>query len=91
MADEVMAALLPMLVARLTPVCAGPAPAGLGCHHRLHGPGVLVVGDAASLCESLLAEGLRLPCISGRKPEPLPSPRRLAVGRRGSPADTPAT
>lgn len=34
-------------------------------HHRLHGPGVVAVGDAASLCDPFLAEGLRPALISG--------------------------
>jgi geranylgeranyl reductase family protein len=34
-------------------------------HHPLHGRGVLVVGDAASLCDPFLAEGLRPALISG--------------------------
>jgi len=34
-------------------------------HHRLHGDGVVVVGDAASLCDPFLAEGLRPALISG--------------------------
>ncbi len=34
-------------------------------HHRLDGPGVVAVGDAASLCDPFLAEGLRPALISG--------------------------
>ena len=34
-------------------------------HHRLHGDGVVVVGDAASLCDPFLAEGLRPALMSG--------------------------
>lgn len=34
-------------------------------HHPLHGPGVVAVGDAASLCDPFLAEGLRPALISG--------------------------
>lgn len=34
-------------------------------HHRLHAPGVLVVGDAASLADPFLAEGLRPALLSG--------------------------
>ncbi|AII42776.1 NAD binding site [Synechococcus sp. KORDI-100] len=34
-------------------------------HHCLHGDGVLVVGDAASLCDPFLAEGLRPALMSG--------------------------
>ena len=34
-------------------------------HHPLHGPGVVVAGDAASLCDPFLAEGLRPALLSG--------------------------
>ncbi len=34
-------------------------------HHPLHGDGLLLVGDAASLCDPFLAEGLRPALISG--------------------------
>ena len=34
-------------------------------HHPLHAPGVVVVGDAASLCDPFLAEGLRPALLSG--------------------------
>ena len=34
-------------------------------HHRLDGDGVVVVGDAASLCDPFLAEGLRPALMSG--------------------------
>jgi flavin-dependent dehydrogenase len=34
-------------------------------HHRLDGNGLLVVGDAASLCDPFLAEGLRPSLMSG--------------------------
>ena len=34
-------------------------------HHALHGDGVVVVGDAASLCDPFLAEGLRPALMSG--------------------------
>lgn len=34
-------------------------------HHRLDGEGVVVVGDAASLCDPFLAEGLRPALMSG--------------------------
>jgi flavin-dependent dehydrogenase len=34
-------------------------------HHPLHGDGILVVGDAASLCDPFLAEGLRPSLMSG--------------------------
>jgi flavin-dependent dehydrogenase len=34
-------------------------------HHRLDGNGIVVVGDAASLCDPFLAEGLRPALMSG--------------------------
>ena len=34
-------------------------------HHPLHGDGVVVVGDAASLCDPFLAEGIRPALLSG--------------------------
>ncbi len=34
-------------------------------HHPLHGEGVVAVGDAASLCDPFLAEGLRPALLSG--------------------------
>ena len=34
-------------------------------HHRLNGNGIVVVGDAASLCDPFLAEGLRPALMSG--------------------------
>ncbi|MBM5799312.1 MAG: NAD(P)/FAD-dependent oxidoreductase [Cyanobacteria bacterium K_DeepCast_35m_m2_023] len=34
-------------------------------HQRLHGDGVVVVGDAASLCDPFLAEGIRPALLSG--------------------------
>ena len=34
-------------------------------HHPLHAEGVVVVGDAASLCDAFLAEGLRPALLSG--------------------------
>jgi len=34
-------------------------------HHPLHGPGLVAVGDAASLCDPFLAEGLRPSLMSG--------------------------
>jgi len=65
-ADGVLAQLLPSL----------GLPAGAGerfssplrvwdGHHPLHAPGVVVVGDAASLCDPFLAEGLRPALLSG--------------------------
>jgi geranylgeranyl reductase family protein len=34
-------------------------------HHRLHGDGLIVVGDGASLCDPFLAEGIRPALMSG--------------------------
>ncbi len=34
-------------------------------HHSLHGEGIIAIGDAASLCDPFLAEGLRPALISG--------------------------
>ena len=65
-ADAVLAQLLPSL--------GLPADAGLrrssplrvwDGHHPLHVPGAVVVGDAASLCDPFLAEGLRPALLSG--------------------------
>jgi len=65
-ADAVLAQLLPSL--------GLPADAGLrrssplrvwDGHHPLHAPGAVVVGDAASLCDPFLAEGLRPALLSG--------------------------
>jgi len=62
------------VLARLLPSLGLPAGAGsrsLGRlrvwdgHHPLHGPGVVVAGDAASLCDPFLAEGLRPALLSG--------------------------
>ncbi|MCP9883929.1 geranylgeranyl reductase family protein [Synechococcus sp. ATX 2A4] len=36
-------------------------------HHRLHGDGLAVVGDAASLCDPFLAEGLRPALLSATR------------------------
>ncbi|MCP9915464.1 NAD(P)/FAD-dependent oxidoreductase [Cyanobium sp. ATX 6F1] len=36
-------------------------------HHALHGPGVVAVGDAASLADPFLAEGLRPALLSGTR------------------------
>jgi len=67
-ADDVLAALLPSL--------GLPADAGVRSrwpmrvwngHHRLHGDGVVVVGDAASLCDPFLAEGIRPALLSGTR------------------------
>ena len=65
-ADAVLAQLLPSL--------GLPPDAGLRVrsplrvwdgHHALHVPGAVVVGDAASLCDPFLAEGLRPALLSG--------------------------
>ncbi|MFM7652275.1 MAG: NAD(P)/FAD-dependent oxidoreductase [Vulcanococcus sp.] len=65
-ADAVLARLLPSLglaadagVRRLSPLRVWDG------HHPLHGPGAVVVGDAASLCDPFLAEGLRPALLSG--------------------------
>ncbi len=64
--DDVLAQLLPDL--------GFPADAGVrqrgqlrvwNGHHRLDGEGIVVVGDAASLCDPFLAEGLRPALMSG--------------------------
>ena len=62
------------VVAQLLPALGLPADAGVrrpwqqrlwNGHHRLHGEGVVVVGDAASLADPFLAEGLRPALLSG--------------------------
>ena len=59
---------------RLLPALGLPLDAGLrqparlrvwDGHHPLDGPGVVVAGDAASLCDPFLAEGLRPALMSG--------------------------
>jgi flavin-dependent dehydrogenase len=65
-ADAVLAQLLPSLG---LPVDAGvrrrsPLRVWDG-HHPLHAAGAVVVGDAASLCDPFLAEGLRPALLSG--------------------------
>ncbi|WP_259701297.1 MULTISPECIES: NAD(P)/FAD-dependent oxidoreductase [Synechococcales] len=85
-ADTVLAELLPSL--------GLPADAGVRSHwplrvwdghHRLHGDGVVVVGDAASLCDPFLAEGLRPALLSGtRAAEALD---RWLAGNKGALAD----
>ena len=59
---------------QLLPDLGFPADAGLrqsgqlrvwNGHHRLNGNGIVVVGDAASLCDPFLAEGLRPALMSG--------------------------
>ncbi len=34
-------------------------------HHKIHGQGIVLVGDAASLCDPFLAEGIRPALLSG--------------------------
>tara|TARA_B100002052_G_scaffold143913_1_gene131664 strand:- start:553 stop:1689 length:1137 start_codon:yes stop_codon:yes gene_type:complete len=62
------------VLAKLLPDLGFPADAGIrqqgqlrvwNGHHRLDGEGVVVVGDAASLCDPFLAEGLRPALMSG--------------------------
>lgn len=64
--DAVLRRLLPSL--GLPPDAGQRRPARLRIwdgHHPLDGPGVLVAGDAASLCDPFLAEGLRPALMSG--------------------------
>ncbi len=65
-ADAVLSALLPSLG---LPADAGRRRHGRlrlwDGHHPLHGEGLLVAGDAASLCDPFLAEGLRPALLSG--------------------------
>ena len=67
-ADAVLAALLPSLG---LPPDAGQRRSGRlrvwNGHHLLHGDGVVVAGDAASLCDPFLAEGLRPALMSGSR------------------------
>ena len=64
--DAVLSALLPSLG---LPPEAGERRRGQlrlwNGHHPLHGPGLVAVGDAASLCDPFLAEGLRPSLLSG--------------------------
>ena len=64
--QAVLAALLPSLG---LPADAGERRHGRlriwNGHHPLHGDGLVVVGDAASLCDPFLAEGLRPSLMSG--------------------------
>jgi geranylgeranyl reductase family protein len=64
--EAVLAALLPSLG---LPPTAGQRVHGRlrvwDGHHPLHGEGLVVVGDAASLCDPFLAEGLRPSLMSG--------------------------
>ncbi|MEB3157698.1 MAG: geranylgeranyl reductase family protein [Cyanobacteriota bacterium] len=65
-ADAVLRRLLPSL--GLSPEAGQRRPTRLRVwdgHHPLDGPGVLVAGDAASLCDPFLAEGLRPALMSG--------------------------
>jgi flavin-dependent dehydrogenase len=65
-ADAVLRRLLPSL--GLSPEAGQRRPTRLRIwdgHHPLDGPGVLVAGDAASLCDPFLAEGLRPALMSG--------------------------
>ncbi|MEA5415648.1 NAD(P)/FAD-dependent oxidoreductase [Synechococcus sp. BA-132 BA5] len=64
--EAVLSALLPSLG---LPAAAGERRHGQlrvwNGHHALHGPGLVAVGDAASLCDPFLAEGLRPSLLSG--------------------------
>ena len=65
-ADGVLAQLLPSL--GLSPEAGERFSSPLRVwdgHHALHAPGAVVVGDAASLCDPFLAEGLRPALLSG--------------------------
>ncbi len=65
-ADAVLAQLLPSL--GLSPEAGERFRSPLRVwdgHHPLHGAGAVVVGDAASLCDPFLAEGLRPALLSG--------------------------
>jgi geranylgeranyl reductase family protein len=62
------------VLSRLLPSLGVPADAGerqsgrlrvWDGHHPLHGDGIVAVGDAASLCDPFLAEGLRPSLLSG--------------------------
>jgi geranylgeranyl reductase family protein len=62
------------VLARLLPSLGFPAEAGVRTtgrlriwdgHHPLHGDGLVIAGDAASLCDPFLAEGLRPALLSG--------------------------
>jgi len=67
-AEAVLARLLPSLG---VPVDAGQRRPGRlrvwDGHHPLHGDGLVAVGDAASLCDPFLAEGLRPALMSGTR------------------------
>ncbi|MEB3275620.1 MAG: NAD(P)/FAD-dependent oxidoreductase [Cyanobacteriota bacterium] len=65
-ADAVLQRLLPEL--GLSPAAGDRQTSALRVwdgHHRLHDDGVVVVGDAASLCDPFLAEGIRPALLSG--------------------------
>jgi geranylgeranyl reductase family protein len=65
-ANAVLARMLPSL--GLDPAAGERRPGQLRIwdgHHPLHGDGVVAVGDAASLCDPFLAEGLRPSLRSG--------------------------
>jgi flavin-dependent dehydrogenase len=65
-ADAVLARLLPSLgFAADAGVRRSSALRIWDGHHRLHGDGMVVVGDAASLCDPFLAEGIRPALLSG--------------------------
>jgi geranylgeranyl reductase family protein len=65
-ADAVLNRLLPSLgfAAGSGERCQGRLRVWDG-HHPLHGDGIVVAGDAASLCDPFLAEGLRPALLSG--------------------------
>lgn len=65
-ADAVLAQVLPSLglSSQAGERCLSPLRVWDG-HHPLHVPGAVVVGDAASLCDPFLAEGLRPALLSG--------------------------
>ena len=86
------------VLSRLLPSLGLPADAGQrrssplrvwDGHHPLHAAGVVVVGDAASLCDPFLAEGLRPALLSGvRAAEAID--RCLAALDHGAAGDEPA-
>jgi flavin-dependent dehydrogenase len=64
--DAVLAQLLPSLGLAADAGERFPSPLRVwDGHHPLHCPGAVVVGDAASLCDPFLAEGLRPALLSG--------------------------